>query len=98
MSTCEGEAGSESGARVQMMLRRERGIMVKKEQGRTTESPWMASMLDSRTVTRTASGKGRGGQHWGLGTQRTQRRTALWTGVTEDTEGQARKSSHRTDF
>lgn len=75
VNTCEGESGSESGATVQMMLRRERGIIVKKEQGRITESPWMASTLGSRTVTRTASATATGGHHSGVDTG--QRGTAM---------------------
>ena len=53
--TWEGESGWEKGASVQMMLSLDRGLMVKKEQGRVTESPWTTSTLSSLMVTLTAS-------------------------------------------
>lgn len=39
IQTCVGVSGLEEGARVQMTLSLERGLEVKKEQGRTTKSP-----------------------------------------------------------
>lgn len=50
-----GDSGLEKGARVQIMLRRERGLDVKKEQGRMTESPRTTSTVDSLMDTLRAS-------------------------------------------
>ena len=52
-----GVSGLEKGARVQMTLSLVRGLVVVKEQGRRTKSPWTTSTLGSLMLTFTAAGR-----------------------------------------